>query len=126
VKIFLLFFCFLFTGFASDVIPFDKTKIQGYSNSTNLDNIVAPIVNQIWIASKKLSKEELTQLVLNKYKFKIISYNKVYGLLIQIDENDKSQLQVIEDLKKEKDIDNVYYRVYEGNRGFSMMANKKD
>ena len=67
---------------------------------------------------KKLSQNELEILVLSKYKFKIIAYKKVYGLLVEIDEKDKEQLSIIEEIKSLDIIDNVYNRVYEGNSAF--------
>jgi len=84
-------------------------------------NIVAPIKDQVWIASKKLSEKELRKLVLFQYPFKIITYKKVYGLLVKIDENNKKQLEILEILKKTPNIDNVYNRVYEGSSGFKMI-----
>jgi hypothetical protein len=105
----------------NDDFPFDKSKIQGYDGKEDIQKIVAPIINQVWVASKKLSKEELEKLVLSKYKFQVIGYEKVYGLLIQFDETNKHQLEILEELKSDKNIDNVYNRVYEGSKGFNLM-----
>lgn len=123
MKIFSLFIISSLILFAinNSEFPFDKSKVKGYDGTNDLSKIVAPIVNQVWIASKKLSKGELKRLVLSKYQFKIVGYKRVYGLLIQIDENDKNQLKILEELKTTNGIDNVYNRVYEGNRGFNLM-----
>jgi len=65
--------------------------------------------------------------VLDKYKFKILNYKRVYGLLVEIDVNSEHQKQILEELKNTPDIDNVYNRVYEGSSGFKMINNiKKD
>jgi len=111
----------LLFAFNSDDLPFDKSKIKGNDGIRDISNLVAPIVNQIWIASKKLSQKELTTLVLSKYQFKTIGYKRIYGLLIEIDENNKKQLQILEEIKLIKDIDNVYNRVYEGHKGFELI-----
>ncbi|MCK5111870.1 MAG: hypothetical protein KAQ94_10150 [Arcobacteraceae bacterium] len=105
----------------NDDFPFDKTKLENYDKKTDINSFFGVIKNQIWIASKKLSQKELEDLVLNQYNFKIIGYNKVYGLLIQFDETDQTQLQIIKDIRTMNNIDNVYNRVYEGSRAFKVM-----
>jgi|GEM_PF-5034533 len=114
----ILFFSILLYGASVDEIPFDKSKVDGYDTTVDINHIVTPIKNQVWIASKKLSQNELETLVLNKYKFKIIAYKKVYGLLVEIDEEDKEQLSILEEIRLLDTIDNVYNRVYEGNSAF--------
>ena len=106
-------------------IPFEKTKLKNYYEGIDLSKYIGIIKNQIWIASKSLTKEELSKIVLKDYSFRVLGYRKISGLLIEFNEINKEQLKIIENIKTTKGIDNVYNRVYEGQNVFELIENKK-
>jgi hypothetical protein len=123
VKIFIGFLFFIVGLYAFNIhaYPFDKEKLANYNTNTDLKSHIGPITNQIWIASKKLSKSQLESLVKKDSDFTIIGYHKIYGLLIEFDDTDTKQKQIIEKFKTYPGIDNVYNRVFEGHNAPQLM-----
>ncbi len=113
----LIFSVFLFSSNSYE-LPFDKSKLNNYDAQSDLTNYVGSIKNQVWIYSKTLSEIQLKDKIFNLYKFKIIGFDKLYGLLIEFDETDKYQLEIVNKIKYLDDIDNVFHRVYEGKKAF--------
>ena len=99
-------------------LPFDKTKLSNYNGKNDLTNYIGIIKNQVWIYSKTLSQNQLKNKILELYKFDVIGFDKLYGMLIQFDNTDKNQLDIIDNIKYLNGIDNVFNRVYEGKKAF--------
>ncbi len=108
-----------------DNLPFDVTKLNNYNAKSDLKGSIGIIKNQVWIYSKSLSREQLENKILNLCEFQIISFDKLYGLLIQFDETNKEHLKIIEKIKYLKGIDDVFNRVYEGKNSFELNKLKK-
>ncbi len=102
-------------------LPFDETKLENYDGKSDLSNYIGMIQNQVWIYSKKLSKDELEDKILSMYQFKIVTYDDTYGLLVEYDNNDIVQVEIIEKIKNMENIDNVFHRVFRGSEVFKPM-----
>ncbi len=86
-----------------DGINYKNSDIEGYSDGTDIEDLIGRVKNQYWIYSDgKLNKEQSTKIA-NKYNLKIISYHKVHGLLVEIIDNHE---KIINSIMLE---DNVYY-----------------
>ena len=116
----LLNFLFLF-AMNNHNIPFEKSKLKNYNENMNLSTHIGIIENQLWIASKNLSEDEVRNIVLQYYPFKVLMYKEIHGLLIEYDETNKQQLQIIKNITNTKGIDNVYNRVYEGQNSLKVL-----
>jgi hypothetical protein len=120
--IFVITISFLF-AFGTNHFPFDKTKLSNYHKDMDLSNYIGIVSNQIWVTSKKLSKENLELFIKKKYNVKIVTYHKIYGLLIEFNYNTNEQIKdIIEQLKKNPKLDNVYYRVYDGKNSAQIIS----
>lgn len=93
---------------------FNVSKLEGYDSSQDLSKYSGMIINQVWVNSESLNKQDIETIVSKYPNFIIVDFDEVFGLLVEFDDSKPEIPTEIEKMKLEKGIDSVDFRVYEG------------
>ena len=101
--------------FGHEGFPFDRHKIQGAWDVWNVETLVAPIVNQVWVTAYPPDEKRLREIVATFPELQVIGYSTTHdGLLVQFDDTKYSAPTIINKLVPHVGGDYVYSRMFEG------------
>lgn len=95
-------------------IPVDETQLADFDGSIPVQEYIGVVLNQVWVSSWNLSRNDLETLLASYNALTIVDYSEVDGVLIEFNPNDVSALEAIEELKLEAGVTSVNQRAYVG------------
>ncbi|NOQ30372.1 MAG: hypothetical protein GQ570_04520 [Helicobacteraceae bacterium] len=101
--------------------PFDMSKLKFFNKNDDISRHSGPVSNQVWISSNTLNNQDLKDLILSKYNFKIYGFDKIFGWLVEFNDNDIDQMKIIESFKINNNINEVINRLYQGSNSKQLM-----
>ncbi len=99
----------------SPSFPVDISEIKDADPTADIDSVSGVVNNKAWVNSATLSEAQIKAIITNYgASISIEGYDPIDGVLLNYDESDTAALEILEELKFEKEIDSISPMVYVG------------
>lgn len=94
-------------------LAFDPEKLHGYDPTIPLSSQAGAVINQFWVQSRTLDRMALEALIPTA-EMDILGYDKIFGLLVELDQYNPQAYQALDVLEKKPGIELVRSRKHIG------------